>query len=200
MTRRNPRKVLEALASEHGLPILRFLQGRDWSLASEGAHGLGVHTSTASKYLAVFHSAGFLDREAHAATRPTHAYRLKSPVIRLEFDLAGRVAPPEAREFTFRFADALLAASLRVRGPRLTASLARAAWGEEDWRASLEKLFAAEEHPRAAVAVILRGARRAATDLLGAPAAGRLVHIAWNAAVEGRQELVASLGLAEVTA
>ena len=192
--------MLEALASEHGLPILRFMQGRDWSLASEVAHGLGVHTSTASKYLAVFYQAGFLDREARAAKRPTHAYRLKSPVIRLEFDLAERVAPSEARDFAFAFADALLAASQRVGGPRITASLARAAWGDEDWRASLERQFVSEEHPRAAVDAILRDARRAATDLLGATTGGRLVRMAWNAAVEGRQELVASLGLAEVTA
>jgi len=192
--------VLEALASEHGLPILRFMQGRDWSLASEIAHGLGVHTSTASKYLAVFHEAGLLDREAHAAKRPTHAYRLKSPIIRLELDLAERVAPSEAREFAFAFADALLAASRRVGGPRLTASLARAAWGEEDWKASLERRFAGEEHPRAAVDAILRGAHRAARDLVGETAGGRLVRIAWNAAIEGRQDLVASLGLAEVTA
>jgi len=148
----------------------------------------------------VFHRAGFLDRRAHAAKRPTFAYRLKSPVIRLEFDLAERVAPSQAREFAFAFADALVAASERLGGLRLTASLARVAWGQEDWRGSLERQFAGEEHPRAAVDAILRDARRAATDLLGATAGGRLVRIAWDAAIQGRQEFVASLGLAEVTA
>ncbi len=192
--------MLEALASEHGLPILRFLRGRNWTLASEVAHGLAVHTSTASKYLAEFHMAGFLDREAHAAKRPTHAYRLRSPVIRLELDLAERVGPAEAREFAFAFADALFAASQRVGGSRLAASLARKIWGEEDWRASLEKEFARDEHPRAVVDAVLQEARRASIELMGAAAGGRIVRMAWEAAVEGRRELVALLGLAEVAA
>ena len=192
--------MLEALASEHGLPILRFLNGRDWTLASEIAQGLGIHTSTASKHLAAFYKAGFLDRSNHAARKPTVAYRLKSPVIRLEFDVAERVAPAATREFAFAFADALLAASQRVGGPRLTDSLVRAAWGEEDWRAGLEQRFAKAGDPRTAVDSIIKDARRAATELLGGTAAGRLVRIAWTAAIEGRADLVASLGLAEVVA
>jgi hypothetical protein len=200
MTRHESRRVLEALAGEHGLPILRFLHGRDWSLASEVAHGLSVHTSTASKYLDAFFKAGFLDRAKHVAKRPTHAYRLKSPVIRLEFDLAERVGPSESREFAFAFAEAFLGAAERLGGPRLAASLVLSAWGAGDWRTGLETQFAAESHPRAGVDAILRGARRAATDLLGASAGGRLVRIAWSAAVAGREEFVASLGLAEVTA
>lgn len=196
----DPKRVLDALASEHGLPILRFLQGREWTLASEVADGLGVHTSTASKYLAAFHEAGFLDRTAHAAKKPTHAYRLRSPVIRLEVDLAERIPSAEAQEFAFAFADSLLSASQRVGGTRLMASLARTAWGEEDWRPSLERQFARGDHSRAVVEAVMENARRAAVSLLGTAAGGRLIQIAWNHAIEGREDLVARLGLAEVTA
>ncbi|MGH9389844.1 MAG: hypothetical protein ACRD1Z_09525, partial [Vicinamibacteria bacterium] len=125
---------------------------------------------------------------------------LKSPVIRLELDVAERVAPAASREFAFAFADAFLTASQRVGGPRIALSLARAAWGEEDWRAGLEQQFAPAGDPRTTVDSIIKDARRAATDLLGATAAGRLVRIAWTAAIEGRADLVASLGLAEVVA
>lgn len=200
MPREDPRKALEALASEHGLPILRFLRGRDWTLATQVAHGLGVHTTTASKYLVAFHEAGFLDRKEHPARRPTHAYRLRSPVIRLEFDLGERVPTEQAREFGIAFADALLAAAQRVGGTRLTASLARSACGDEDWRACLERRFAETADPREVVDAIVGDARRASTELLGEAAGGRLVRIAWDAAVEGRQDLVAALGLSGVRA
>lgn len=192
--------MLDALASEHGLPILRFLQGREWTLASEVAQGLRVHTSTASKYLVAFHEAGFLDRKAHASRKPTHAYRLRSPIIRIEFDLAERVPPKEAREFAFAFADSLLEAAQRVGGTRLMASLAREAWGEENWRPRLEQEFARGQRARAVVESILENARRACSRLLGAAAGGRLVRIAWSTAIAGRSDLVASLDLAEVTA
>jgi predicted ArsR family transcriptional regulator len=169
-------------------------------MASEVAEGLGVHTSTASKHLAAFYEAGFLDREAHAAKRPTHAYRLRSPIIRLEVDLEERNAPAEAREFAFAFAEALLAASHRVGGDRLMNSLARAIWREEDWRPCLEEQFATEPHPRAVVDALLQGARRASTELLGATTGGRIFRMAWDATLEGRPGLVALLGLVEVTA
>src|SRR3990172_7460297 len=110
MNTRDPRRALEALASEHGLPILRFLRGRGWTLASHVAESLQIHTTTASKHLAAFHEAGFLDRQAHAARRPTFAYRLPTPLIRIEFDLGSAANPDHVSEAAEGFLDALLAA------------------------------------------------------------------------------------------
>ncbi|MBI4416739.1 MAG: helix-turn-helix transcriptional regulator [Euryarchaeota archaeon] len=193
----DPKKALEALASEHGLPILRFLQGRDWTLASGVAEGLGVHTSTASKYLAIFHDAGFLERRPHPAKRPTFAFRLRSPLIRLEFDLGERVESPDAADLAKAFAGSLLDAAHKVGGARLASNLAGTLFEGPDWRRALDRRFRFAPDARTAMHILLQDARKACGDVLGPAAAGRLVRIALEDASEGRQDVVEALGLQE---
>src|SRR2546426_1521466 len=142
MAEGDPRKALTALANEHGLPILRFLRDRDWTLASQVAKGLGIHTTTASKHLAAFHAAGLLDRKPYPSKRPTLAYRLRSNVVRLEINLAGAEEPNDVTDAAHAFLDALMAAAHRVGGPRLAGHLARAIFGTEEWRPTLSHRLA----------------------------------------------------------
>jgi len=190
MTTDDPRRALEALASEHGLPILRYLRGRDWTLASQVAEGLGIHTTTASKHLAAFHEAGLLERRDHPARRPTHAYRLVSPLIRIEFDLGEHPETADAAEAAEAFLAALLEGATRVGGHRLADGLAEALFHEEDWRHALRARFAASSSPRTALDTLIREARRTCAEAVGATTADRLVRLALEVGFEGRHDLL----------
>jgi len=193
----DPRKALEALASEHGLPILRFLRDRDWTLASQVSEALGIHTTTASKHLTAFYDAGFLARREHPARRPTHAYRLKSPVIRLEFDLAERVESSDAVALGAAFFEALMEALEHVGGARLTGDLVTRALGGGDWRPALGARLSAIDDPRAAFLSLIGDTRQSLANLVGHATADRLVRMAMERAAEGRADLVAAIGLPE---
>ncbi len=187
--RGDPRKALEALASEHGLPILRFLRGRGWILASQVAEGLGVHTSTASKHLASFFEAGIVERRSHTAKRPTFAYRLLTPVVRIELDLAEPAEPADVGDAAEGFAQALLAAAARMGGMPLAADLARTVFGGDDWRDALRATLAASRDPRAFLEGLVHAAGEHCAARLGTVAGRRLVQIALDAAAEGREDL-----------
>ena len=185
----DPRKALHALANEHGLPILRFLRDRDWTLASQVAEGLGIHTSTASKHLAAFYAAGLLDRRPYPSKRPTLAYRLRSNVVRLEINLAGAEEPNDVTDAAHAFLDALMAAAHRVGGPRLAGNLARAIFGTEEWRPALSQRLATSD-PGAALEGIVASARAACAELIGMASATRLLRMALAVASEGHGELL----------
>jgi len=191
----DPRKALDALASDHGLPILRFLRDREWAHASEIADALGIHTTTASKHLAAFYEAGLLERRAHPAKRPTFAYRLKSPVIRIEFDLAERVEPSDTVALASAFLEALLGSVDKMGGSRLTDALLRGVFGGGDWRPALGRRLGATPDARADLIAVVEDTRLALSGLVGPAAAGQLVRIAMATAGEGRGDIVAAVGL-----
>jgi len=191
----DPRRALEALASEHGLALLRFLRGRGWTLASQVAHGLGIHTTTASKHLAAFHEAGFLERRAHAAKRPTYAYRLRSPVIRLEFTLGEPAEAADASDTAEAFVEALVTSARKVGGAHLTDEFLRGVFGGDDWRPVLRRRIAEAGDPRAALDALVADAQRTCTRLLGAATALRLLRLAIDEGFEGRQDLLPEVPL-----
>src|SRR2546428_13216990 len=129
MTPPDPRKALEALASEHGLPILRYLRDHPWALASQVSKALGIHTTTATKHLGAFHEVGFLERRDHPAKRPTYAYRLKSPVVRLELDLGEAVESADAESLGSALLEALLESLERIGGTRRPGAVVARAFG-----------------------------------------------------------------------
>jgi len=186
----DPRRALDALASEHGLPILRFLKDRGWTLASQVADGLGIHTTTASKHLAAFHEAGLLERREHPAKRPTFAYRLTSPVIRLEFDLGEPADGADAASAAEAFLEALLDAARQVEGAPFARNLARSLVPADDWRTALRARLASSRDPKADLRVFVRDARRTCADALGPTTADRLMQRAIDAGFGGRQDLL----------
>jgi len=197
MNEADPRRALEALASAHGLPILRHLLGRDWVLASQVADALGIHTTTASKHLAAFHEAGFLERRAHPAKRPTFAYRLTSPVIRLEFDLAERMEPSDTVRLGSTFLQTLLDALGQMGGTRLTRAFTDSLLGVGDWRTGLANRLASASDARSTLLSLIDDARQTLANLVGPATGGRLLRKALDAAGEGHADLVAAMGLPE---
>ncbi len=195
----DPRKALEALASEHGLPILRYLRDHPWALASQVSEALGIHTTTASRHLVAFHEAGFLERRDHPAKRPTFAYRLKSPVVRLELDLGESVESNDAVALASALIGGLLESLERIGGARLAASFVAGAFGGGDWRSGLANRLTSATDSRAAVLSLIEDARRTLTDLVGAATATRLLRMATERAAEGRGDIVEAMGLPEAT-
>lgn len=85
MDRKRFSEALEALSGSYGLSILDVLRSRGWSIASDIAAELNIHTTTASKYLSKFYSAGFVERRRkRCRTRETFEYHLKSERIRFD--------------------------------------------------------------------------------------------------------------------
>ncbi|MFQ6128092.1 MAG: hypothetical protein ACE5QW_04235 [Thermoplasmata archaeon] len=90
MKRDHFRATIEILAGGHGLPILNLLHSKGWSIASDVASELDIHTTTASKYLTRLYEVGILDRRTrNCKTRKAYEYNLKSPRISIDFDIGG---------------------------------------------------------------------------------------------------------------
>ena len=88
MKREHFKETVDILAGGHGLPILKLLHAKGWSIASDVASELEIHTTTASKYLTKLHEVGILDRRTRdCRTRKAHEYRLRSPRISLDIDI-----------------------------------------------------------------------------------------------------------------
>jgi hypothetical protein len=85
------RQAVSLLSGEHSLPILHELRGGGWHLSSEIARSMGIHITTASKFLQRFAELGFVERRAHDSR--TYEYRLRSPRLRFEVDLADEAGP-----------------------------------------------------------------------------------------------------------
>ena len=88
MKREHFKETVDILAGGHGLPILKLLHVKGWSIASDVASELEIHTTTASKYLTKLHEVGILDRRTRdCRTRKAHEYMLRSPRISLDIDI-----------------------------------------------------------------------------------------------------------------
>lgn len=85
------RQAVSLLAGEHSLPILRALRDGGWHLSSEVARSIGIHITTASKFLQGFAELGLVDRRAHDSR--TSEYRLRSPRLRFDVDLTEEGGP-----------------------------------------------------------------------------------------------------------
>lgn len=79
------RRAVLLLSGEHSLSILRSLRDGGWHLSSEVARDLGIHITTASKFLQRLAELGLVERRPHDAR--TSEYRLRASRFRLEVDL-----------------------------------------------------------------------------------------------------------------
>ncbi len=88
MNREDFLKAARTLSSDHGLSIIECLKTKDWAIASDIAHDLGIHITTATKDLTSLYDCGILERrKGRRKTRPAFEYKLKSKCIRLELSL-----------------------------------------------------------------------------------------------------------------
>lgn len=84
-------QAISLLSGEHSMSILRNLRDGSWHLSSEVARSLGIHITTASKFLQRFAELGLVERHAHDSR--TFEYRLRSPHLRFDVDLADDAGP-----------------------------------------------------------------------------------------------------------
>ncbi len=113
------------LSGEYGVSILRYLSAGDWRIATDASKTLGIHTTTASKFLAGMHRLGFLERRVRKSrTRRTFEYRLPSPQITLTLDLASGHEPiREALDFYLDYVSNVLAKTRRLGWPGIETAL-----------------------------------------------------------------------------
>ena len=188
-----------ALSSDHGLRILSLLKNGRWQIASEVAHTLGIHTSTASKWLYELHRGGFLARRTRkAGTRKAYEYRLGSPHLTLELDLAESETPLEASLIFYTdFVTHAIELARRLGWPGLDKEiLARLEAARNDLK---EYIFAGipKDGPLRTVDQLKRlygqiaaEIRDLCTKTMGEMAASDLVESAYEEASEGKEELV----------
>jgi DNA-binding HxlR family transcriptional regulator len=115
--------VVALLNGEYGLRILRYLSTGEWRIASDASRALGIHTTTASKFLGGMHRLGFLERrirKSHA--RRTFEYHLAAPRITLTLELAtGHEPIREALDFYLEYVSDVLAKTRRLGWPGIQA-------------------------------------------------------------------------------
>jgi len=84
-------RAISLLSGEHSMSILRTLRDGNWHLSSEVARSLGIHITTASKFMQRFAELGLVERRAHDSR--TFEYRLRSPHLRFAVDLSDDAGP-----------------------------------------------------------------------------------------------------------
>ena len=84
-------RAISLLSGEHSMSILRTLRDGNWHLSSEVARTLGIHITTASKFMQRFAELGLVERRAHDSR--TFEYRLRSPHLRFDVDLSDDAGP-----------------------------------------------------------------------------------------------------------
>ncbi|HKZ23090.1 MAG TPA: helix-turn-helix domain-containing protein [Thermoplasmata archaeon] len=85
------RHAVLLLSGEHSLSILRALRDGRWRLSSEVARDLGIHITTASKFLQRLAELGLVERRPHDAR--TSEYHLRATRLKLEVDLEDDSGP-----------------------------------------------------------------------------------------------------------
>lgn len=118
-------ELLRLLSNDISIDILRALYGKKWCIASAVSRNLGIHTTTAQKYLAKMHEMGLLQRRVRVCrTRRTFEYQLKSPKIRIELDLKAlfqnhRALPKSVYKFYFSLFFALVNGARKIGGSQI---------------------------------------------------------------------------------
>jgi DNA-binding MarR family transcriptional regulator len=85
------RQAATLLSGEYSIAILKALRDGRWHLASEMAHALDIHVSTASRFLQRLAELGIIERRPHDSR--TSEFRIRTPYLRLELDLLDDSAP-----------------------------------------------------------------------------------------------------------
>lgn len=81
--------MLFVLGKEHCLDVMINVYKNNWRTASEVARDLKLHIATAVKYLSELYSLKLVNRRIRKGkTREAFEYQLKSPRVKIEFDVA----------------------------------------------------------------------------------------------------------------
>ena len=192
-------EAVDLLSGEHSLPILRYLATGEWRIATDVSRALDIHTTTASKFLSGMHALGFLEgRVRKSRTRSASEYRLSTPRLALDLELASGPAPLQgAMDFYLEYVSKVLEKSRRLGWPGIAEKLE--ARLEKTRNGFKERFFTCLPDGSAASGVddlrtLLREIHREFLEIMsesmGRPTARRLLQGAADEARRGRMELV----------
>ncbi|UCE37362.1 MAG: hypothetical protein JSW00_18175 [Thermoplasmata archaeon] len=87
------KRMLFVLGKEHCLDVMINVYKNDWQTASEVARDLNIHIATAVKYLTELYELGLVNRRIkRGKTREAFEYQVKSPKVKIEFDISTLMA------------------------------------------------------------------------------------------------------------
>lgn len=194
------RQAIILLSGEHSLAILKAMRDHDWHLSSEIARDLGIHTTTASKFLHGLADLRLVERRPHDPR--VSEYRLRSTELHLEVDLLDDAGPiRESVDFYVVYFAGVLERIRRLGWPSLEAEMQRRlAESPQDLRSAVFQRLISDcegglDRLREFVAQIHRDLWAVCSASLGASATERVFGAALRDAVGCHPDLVERCGL-----
>jgi len=200
MDQRSFRQAVLLLSGDHSLGILKVMRDGQWHLSSEVAHHLNIHITTASKFLQGLADLGVVERRAHDAR--TSEYKLVSPRLRLEVDLADDVGPlREAVDFYVTYFQVLFEGIRRLGWPSVETEMQhRLTTDHQELRAAIfQEMIAGSngglDRLRDLIAAVHRDLWGICSQSLGRSTAERVFQRALREAVGTHPDLAVRCGL-----
>ncbi len=200
MDQRSFRQAVLLLSGDHSLAILKAMRGGEWHLSSELARALNIHITTASKFLQGLADLGVVERRAHDGR--TYEYRLATPHLRLEIDLADEVGPlREAVDFYVTYFQVLFERIRRLGWPSVETEMQhRLTTDHQELRAAIfQEMIAGSngglDRLRDLVAAVHRDIWSICSQSLGRSTAERVFQKALREAVTSHPDLAVRCGL-----
>lgn len=195
------RQAATLLSGEYSLDILRQLRDGEWHLSSEVARGLGIHVSTASRFLQRLAELGLVERRRHDAR--TSEYRVRSTRLQLEVDLTDDAGPlREAVDFYVAYFASLFHQIRGLGEPAVEGAMEHTLGAEhQDLRfAVFEQMIAGShgglDHLRDLMAALHRELWDVCSQSLGKAAARKVFQTALRQAISVHPDLAVRCGLA----
>ncbi len=194
------RQAATLLSGEYSLAILRELRDGGWHLSSEVARTLGIHVSTASRFLQRLGELGLVERQRRDAR--TFEYRVRSTRLLLEVDLADESAPlREAVDFYVAYFQRLFQEIRQLGLPNVEGEAERALVAEHDelrsvvFQQLIEGSNGGLEHLRGLMASLHRDLWDVCSQSLGRPTAQKIFEAALQQAIGTHPDLAVRCGL-----
>lgn len=195
------RQAATLLSGEYSLAILRELRDGRWHLSSEVARLLGIHVSTASRFLQSLGELGLVERRRRDAR--AFEYRVRSPLVHIEVDLTDDSAPlREAVDFYVAYFQSLFQEIRRLGLPKIEGAMERKLVAEHQELRSLvfqqmiEGSNGGLEHLRDLMGDLHRDLWGVCSQSLGAATARRIFEAAIQEAIGTHPDLAVRCGLA----
>jgi DNA-binding transcriptional ArsR family regulator len=189
------------LSGEYSLVILRELRDGEWRLSSEVARALRIHVSTASRFLQRLSDLGLVERRPHDSR--TFEYRMRTPLVRLEIDLADDSAPlREAVDFYVTYFQLLFQEIRSFGSPTVVGEAERMLVSEHQQLRFVifEQMIAGSngglDHLRDLMAALHRDLWNVCSQSLGAPVASQIFQRTLQHAISTHPDLAIRCGLA----
>lgn len=208
MDERRFHRAVTILSGQHSLAFLRYLSGGEWRIASETSRALGIHTTTASNFLAAMHGLGFLERRVRKSpTRRTDEYRWPTPHLFLGLEFHS--GPPPilgALDYYLEYASNVIEKSRRLGWPGIKDRLEFRLF-EKDRSGLKERLFSrilggggaqGMDELKTLFRDLHREFLEISSEAMGAATARRILAGATDEAGKGHEELVDRYDLREV--